>query len=216
MTGGFWPVAAEPVARGGTYGGSAPPAPPVVPFDVRATVISQYANSPVLLALVGDFADWLEPSPLFDQFYNLIWNIATAEGYGLDVWGRIVNVSRVLYIPDEEYLAFEESTNGDTFNHGVFYRGMGATSNYVLSDGAYRRLIYAKALSNVWDGSIQGANRILMQLFPGYRNCYVRDDGGMSQTYVFEQSLSPVDYAIVTQSGALPRPAGVTFSVENG
>ena len=216
MTGAYWPVAEQPVAAGGLFQGSAPPSPAVDAFDIRATVISQYANSPVLLALVDNFSDWLNPAGLLDQFYNLIWNIETAQGYGLDVWGRIVGVSRVIYIPNEQFLGFEESGDNNPFNQGIFFKGYGVTQNYALSDSAYRRLIYAKALSNICDGTIRSINRILMSLFIGYRNCYVYDNGGMSMTYIFEETLSPVDYAIVTQSGVLPTPAGVQATVVNG
>ncbi|HHK8067027.1 TPA: DUF2612 domain-containing protein, partial [Serratia marcescens] len=43
---------------------------------------------------------------------------------------------------------------------------------------------------------------------------YVRNDGGMVMTYVFEFQLSTVELAIVQSSGALPSPAGVTVNIE--
>lgn len=216
MTGGFWPIASNPVATGGLYVGPPYSPPPSDPFDIFATVISQYANSPVLLALVRDFSAWLNPVGLFDQFYDLVWNVETAQGWGLDVWGRIVNVSRVLYIPNEELFGFEESPDSNPFNQGTFYTGTDATKNYALSDNAFRRLIYAKALSNICDGTLPSINKILMMLFPNYRNCYVYENGAMIITYFFEEALSPIDYAIVTQSGVLPTPAGVHAEVSNG
>lgn len=192
--------------------------PGVVPssrFDWFATVLSQYANSPILLSLIENFADCVDPSANFDEFYRLIFNVDTAQGYGLDVWGRIVGVSRVLRLPSAGvYFGFSESIDAYPFDEGIFYGGGSLTNNFALSDEAYRRLILAKALANISDGSIPSINQILINLFADpYGNCYVTDGEDMTMTYTFSTRLSPVDYAIVSQSGVLPRPAGVSVTI---
>lgn len=179
-------------------------------FDVSKTIISQYANSPALRSILEDMAAAVDGATLFNSFYDNIWNLNTANGYGLDVWGRIVGVGRVLRVPtDVDYFGFVESVDGYPFDEGIFYNNLAVTQNFTLADPAFRRLILAKARSNIWDGSILGVNQILMTLFWEYGNCYVDDGLDMTMTYTFETRLSPVDYAIVAQSGVLPRPAGV-------
>lgn len=185
-------------------------------YDWFATVISQYANSPILLKLIENFATYVDPTRAVDEFFRLIWNVDTAQGYGLDVWGRIVGVSRVLFIPitGGEFLGFDEASDAFPFDEAPFYSAGGSlTANFTLSDEAYRRLIFAKALANISDGSIPSINQILINLFSQYGNCYVVDNGDMTLTYTFGSELSPVDFAIVTQSGVLPRPAGVAASI---
>ena len=184
--------------------------PPAFP-DWRKTVISQYDNRPALSAILAMCADALNPAPDFETFHNYIWNLDTAQGYGLDVWGRIVGVSRTLQVQDEKYLGFNQQSPllVGTFGESSFYTGQALTSNYALSDTAYRRLIYAKAAANISDGSVASINGILRALFPGRGNCYVTDNLNMTMTYVFEFTLTPVEVAIVNQSGALPRPSGV-------
>lgn len=185
-------------------------------FDMFATVISQYANSPIILQLVANAGDYIDPTVNFDAFYTYIWNVDTAIGYGLDVLGRIVGVSRVIELagPEDKYLGTEQATPGVfTFNEGIFYGGGGVTNNFALSDNAYRVLILAKALFNICDGSIPAINQILINLFSSYGNCYVTDGEDMTMTYTFGATLSPVDYAIVSQSGVLPRPAGVLATI---
>jgi len=184
-------------------------------FDWFATVLSQYANSPVLLALIENFADYVDPTVNFDAFYALVFDVNTAAGYGLDVWGRIVGVSRILQLPaPSAYFGFSESTDGHSFNEAIFYGGGTLTNNFALSDDAYRRLILAKALANICDGSIPAINQILINLFAGaYGNCYATDGGNMTMTYTFGAALSPVDFAIVSQSGVLPRPVGVSATI---
>jgi len=196
------------------------PVPPDVTtrpaFDWFATVISQYANSPVLLKLIENFATYVDPTRNIDEFFRLLWNVDTAVGYGLDVWGRIVGVSRVLFVPidDGEFFGFDEATDAFPYGQAPFFsRGGALTENFTLSDAAYRRLIFAKALANISDGSIPSINQILVNLFSEYGNCFVVDNLDMTLTYVFGSDLSPVDFAIVTQSGVLPRPAGVAASI---
>lgn len=187
--------------------------------DPMTTVISQYSNAPTLTQLVLNFNSYVDPNANLDLFYNLMWNVATAIGYGLDVWGRIVGVGRVLQVASGVYLGFAESgdaTSEVPFNTGgPFYSGGMTTGNYALSDDAFRLLIYAKALANISNGSIPAINQILLNLFPGRGNCYVTDGGNMSMTYTFHFSpaLSAVEFAIVSQSGVLPKPVGVSATV---
>lgn len=183
-------------------------------FDFRTTIISQYANSPILTLLIENFDQYIDQTQNFEDFFDLIWNVDTAVGYGLDVWGRIVGVTRTLSVSDTVFLGFEQQlpTVG-SFGSGIFYSGNPLTSNYQLTDNAYRTLIFAKALANICDGSIPAINQILLNLFPGRGDCYVTDGQDMTMTYTFEFPLTPVEIAIVGQSGVLPKPVGVAASL---
>jgi hypothetical protein len=180
-------------------------------FDWGATILSQYANSSRIVGVVGAFAEALSQKADIDAFYDMMWNIQTAEGYGLDVWGRIVVVNRVLQI-NSRFVGFAEGNSGsdyDPFNVSPFYAGQGTSSAFALSDDAFRLLILAKALANISSGSIQGINAILQLLFPGRGACYVTDNQNMTMTYTFGFTPTPVEVAIIETSNVLPRPAGV-------
>lgn len=182
--------------------------------DITPTILSQYANSPTLLALLESMNAYLDPGADIDAFYNLVWNVDTARGWGLDVWGRIVGVRRVLDVQQSDVFGFEEATPGSTtFGEGIFYSGGPTSGNVALSDTAYRKLILTKALANICDGSIPAINRVLMLLFEGRGDCYVTDGNDMTMTYTFTFVLTPVERAIVLLSNALPRPAGVASTV---
>lgn len=191
------------------------PIGPIPDFDVWVTILSQYANSPTISQICQNISDCIDPSTNIDSFFDLVWNIATAQGWGLDVWGRIVNVSRTLSVPGgQQYFGTEEALPGSAgFNQQPFFQGQGLTNNFLLADSAYRTLILAKALFNITDGSIKSINQILLNLFPNRGNVYVIDGRNMSMTYYFSFGLSPVELAIVEQSGALPRPSGVSSTV---
>lgn len=214
-----------------------------VPFDVWQTIISQYANSEILTRLIRNLDAYIDQRRNFDNFYKFIWNVDTAQGVGLDIWGRIVGVNRVLNVAEEEYFGFEQASPGvATFGHGPYYSGQTVTNNFRLTDQAYRLLIMAKAAANITNGSIPAINRILMTLFPGRGNCYVTEGTAsagwfgfeqagdahgfgqqpfymgapithMTMTYTFEFPLAPFELAIVQQSGVLPKSTGVATSV---
>lgn len=213
----------------------------ITPFDVWKTVISQYANSEILTQLIQNVAQYVDPTANFDAFYDLVWNVDTAEGWGLDVWGRIVNVSRVLQVAAVSNFGFAEAVGDgiDTFGAASYYAGAPLTTNYSLPDSSYRLLIFAKALANITNCSTPAINQLLLNLFPNRGNCYVADgvpfegsffgfveqqdtlpfgqapffsdspQPNMTIAYVFNFRLSPVELAIVSQSGAIPRPTGV-------
>lgn len=184
-------------------------------LDIGTTIISQYAASPTLRQLIFSLQDYFDQTANFDAFYNLIWNVDTAQGYGLDVWGRIVGVGRVLPVDFNKYFGFDEATtaSADPFNQSPFWNGVPFTGNYALPDAGYRLLIMAKAAANITDCSSPAINRILLNLFPGRGNCYVTDGLDMTMTYTFAFPLNPVEVSIVENSGVLPRPAGVSATV---
>lgn len=174
------------------------------------TIISQYANSLTITQLVRDMESYIDPRADLAAFYDYVWNVETAQGFGLDVWGRIVNVSRELRVTDNPlYFGFSQQTGAYPFNEQPFYVGETTSSVYRLGDDAYRRLILTKALANISATSAPSLNRLLQNLFPGRGRCYVNDLGNMQMRYTFEFYLEPWEIAVLTQSGALPRPAGV-------
>ncbi|MEE2979351.1 MAG: DUF2612 domain-containing protein [Pseudomonadota bacterium] len=186
--------------------------------NVEQTILSQYANSPTLVQLIQNMDGYIDPSADIDAFYNLIWNVDTAVGKGLDIWGKIVGLEngRKLAIPTTEVnLGFSEAGTASAapFDQGVFYSGTPGTQTYVLQDAAFKTLILAKALANITDCSIPSINQLLQNLFAGRGRCYVNDLGNMQMRYTFEFYLQPWEVAIVQQSGVLPRPTGVLASM---
>lgn len=167
----------------------------IPPFDIWETVISQYANSDILTKLITNFAEYIDPTANFEQFFDLIWNVDTAIGYGLDVWGRIVGIGRYLQIPNSDiYFGFCEAhePNYQGFDNGPFYFSHPLTTTYELSDSAYRKLIFAKALSNICDGSIPAINQLLINLFGGIGlpNCYVKEGDPAEPYFGFCESTT--------------------------
>lgn len=185
-------------------------------WDPWAQIVSQYGNSQAIDDLILSFNSAMDQTEIIETLFDCVWNVETAIGIGLDILGRIVGVSRVLKFPGNvNYLGFNEATSFTGFGQGGFYTGGGTTTNFSLSDGDFRTLIFAKAAANITDGSIPSVNQILLTLFKGRGACFVADGLNMSLTYTFKFQLNPVELAIVQQSGVLPTPAGVAVNISS-
>jgi hypothetical protein len=187
--------------------------------NIDQTLISQYAQSPVLTALIDNLSEYFDQSANWNNFYQYVWNIDTAQNWGLDFWGKILGVSRYVEIPiTAEYLGFEGSggtASGYPFGVGVFYSGSTSTQTYALLDPDYRTLLYAKAFANICRTCIPVLNQLMRLLFPGLGDTYCLDNGNMAMTYYLGWVPTPIQLAIVEQSGAVPHPTGVAVSISH-
>lgn len=77
--------------------------------------MKQYAASPVIQKLIEDRDSYFS-TPWQDQFYDMIWNVDTAQGIGLDIWGRIVVIGRNVQI----------DTTDPTFGYYEAWAGSGS------------------------------------------------------------------------------------------
>ncbi len=173
----------------------------------------QYAASPVIQKLVADRGTYF-PNDWQDQFYRVVWNVDTAQGFGLDIWGRIVVIGRNIQVPVEDYFGFSATPQTwGAFGEDGFYMGPVATSTYRLSDPAYRVLILAKALANIARTDARSLNGVIQQLFPNRGRAWVNDLGSMSMRVTFEFALEPWEFSVLTGGGVFPRPAGVGVKI---
>ena len=191
------------------------------------TVLSQYYDSPTIYSMLQSFNDAVDPTTDIAQFYANIWDVNTAVGSGLDIWGAIVNVPRYLQIPgspaylgfDEAYLVAYATTGPQPFGQAPFYNSVSNTTTYYLSDDIYRRLIMVKAAVNISNLSVPNINTFLQYFFgtsvagSPYGVAYVLDNANMSLTYHFNFIPNAWQLAIVQSSGVFPRPAGVLVNV---
>lgn len=186
-------------------------------IDVERTIMSQYANSPTICGLIEGFSECIDPRADIQAFFDYVWNVHTAQNFGLDIWGKIVGVNRSLQITPFPYnFGFDTPLDSFTPFNVAPFRNSAANleQKYVLSDTAYRKLILTKALANISSTTIFSLNKILNKLFPDRGRCYVQDLGDMAIKYVFEFKLQAYEIAIVETSGVMPKPAGVSFTTQ--
>lgn len=177
-------------------------------INIEKTIISQYANSPILLGLIKRMNVALDPTINFDNFYRMIWNVETATGVGLDFWGKVVGVNRHIYMTaDDEFVGF---ANGFTpFSSGSWVNDGEINRKYTLDDETYRKVIMIKAMRNIIYATFPNINKLLQMMFSERGRAYIVKNNTMSARYVFEFTLLPVERAIIRQMDILPRPSGV-------
>lgn len=176
------------------------------------TIQSQYGASVHIRGIVEAFSQAIDPNADINLFYDKIFNLDTAEGVGLDIWGLIVGVPRMMKVDSDEFFGFDGSLL-EPFNQAPFYDENTLGNYYALSDTAYRQLIYYKALSNISESTAESQNRLFSLLFADEvaqgKNLYILPVGVMKIRALFEFYLSSARLAIFKAYGLLNRGAGV-------
>lgn len=179
-------------------------------IDVQKTLLSQYANSPIICSLIESMNEIIDPRYLLSDFYDKVLNVMTAEGWGLDVWARIVGVNRNAPIAtvDVKRMGFDPAYQ--PFNTYPFSDG-GKFSSALLPDEQLRHLIIIKAAANIIYATAPNINKFLLIAFGG-RRAYYKITGHMAAEYVFEFNLDPFERVMVYNLNIMPWPCGVGVS----
>ena len=188
---------------------------------VMPTILRQYIGASKMIAWLELMAAEISIDDFLDSFYENIWDLDTANSYGLDIWGKIVDLSRTMsYQVNEKFFGFKEAlidgettaTDPQPFDQAPFYSKKFNTSGLVvLSDNAYRKAIYMKAMTNITNCTVSSLNSMLMYMFSDSGNAWVERDGANAMSYHFNFTPSASDLAII-QSGILPKPSGAVIS----
>ena len=198
--------------------------PVLTPWQV---IISQYANSPILCSLVTSWFSAVDATEFFDTFFDQIWNIDTATGYGLDVWGRIVggveftrNIPVVSPIP---YVSCDDPNLGlDMPGVDIYAPGDPLTQTIPqrMEDTDFRYLILAVAAANISSGSASATLFALNTFFGPYRSpIFINQGANFIETpmgYLLCQygtPLSLLNLTVLTQNVIPVQQAGVNIEV---
>lgn len=173
------------------------------------TIQSQYGASPHIIGVITGAAKSIDPVKDIQTFYDMIFNPKTAQGVGLDIWGRIVGVNRYLTVDNEDFFGFYGSLL-NPFNQAPFYIH-GDTNHFRLSDEAYRALIFLKAAANIGNATLPSLKQTLTTLFEN--PVLIMNIGEMKVRVVFTFYLSAYERALFSTYGLLNLGAGVGFEL---
>lgn len=169
-------------------------------------MISQYANSPKFVALVNSLRGVFNNAKLISDWFNIVYNIKTAKGFGLDIWGKILNQGR--------NFTYTNQTTGVQTNY--YLEGELTVDGTVFSaeeiEEIYRKVLFMKAMSLITNATEKSLNELLQFYFEG-RRVYVIQYDTMKLRYVFEVPVNKLEKSIFT-SGLLPKPTGVGATFE--
>lgn len=166
---------------------------------------------------VGDFyTDWEKD----------VFNLKTANSFGLSVWAKILGVSRP-YISPQNY-AIDNSTTLRLYNpndetwHSIWLSGAlpalnievrsesqnTQIPNFPLDDETFRKCLLAKLQLLYSNGSVYDINSYLANIFTG-KSVYVQDNYDMTMNIVFSDTPTDADLTIITSPDFSPKVAGV-------
>ncbi len=164
-------------------------------IDVESTIISQYGSSSIIGQLIQNMNDDIDPRADIENFYNAVWNIDTAETWGLDIWGNIIGLGRYVEIPPD------------------LQPIPGNTDTFYIPDEDYRSFLLFKAATNITNCSARSINRLLTNKFIGRGRAYILDTGGMTMRYVFEFLLTYWEKSLFRQGIVVPKTTGVNIDI---
>lgn len=183
------------------------------------TILTQYSASKKLLSIIDTFNQAVSLDDFTDEFIKKVWDLTTCESFGLDMWGKIVGISRYIVAPiDNDSFGFSEADDGSTdypspFNNSPFYGGVQETTNVRLGDDSYRTLIFCKAFANISIATIPDINKFLKILFYQRGRAYCVNYRDMTIGITFEFELAPYEESILTNYEVMPVPSGVLVNI---
>lgn len=156
-----------------------------------SNIQDQYKNTNIetLINGLADLYDKLITQPLND-FYNNIYNLDTASGIGLDLWGEKLNFPRTIRYINEE----TEIENSVT-----------------LQDDEYRLVLQVVSLRIYTKMSVAGINQSLKELFSFYNaDAYTLDNQDMTYVnYIFVWEIPEYLKQAFNNYDLLPHPLAV-------
>lgn len=189
----------------------------------------QFSTANNINRLMDNLLPLLTINPL--DFYTIYFDIDTCEKDGLDNYGRILELSRVISINTATEGVFGFGVQSDypiddkgypqNFNNGYFYNPdyEDLPTQYTMTDFEFRlalRFRYAALTTNL---SLKAINKImnnlLTKLDPAYK-CKVYQSAVMQLTYSFNFNLLPWLKSLFINRNVLPVPAGVTAIILDG
>lgn len=178
--------------------------------DLLRAILWQYEESGRLKTLIQRKQDWVNRvhSAFWSQWYIDVFNIDTANKFGLAVWGRILNIALgVDQPPQPAKISFGFGANHTNFNNGNF--GVLSTSTQPLSLEQQRMLIRMRYFQITCRPTVPEINEFFAYLFAVDGPAYVVDHQDMTMTYVFGFAPSSELQYILQNFDFLPRPSGV-------
>ena len=164
-------------------------------------MISQYANSPKYVTLSNGLVSQFDNYQTIKDWYDVIFNIRTASGIGLDWWGKILNQSRRITYTDSNNQQVDIFLQGEITFEGVTYSAQEI-------ENLYRTILIFRAVSDVGNATIPSLTSLLNVAFSNRGKLFVEEIGVMQIGVVFKFYVNDLEKAIFS-SGIFPKPTGV-------
>ena len=157
--------------------------------DLSKIILWQYDDAVKFKELVANEQEFMDEAvtKFWNDFNVNVFNLATCNTFGLELWGRLLGVARPTYT-----------------DQGVVYE---------YSDEQYRLVLQARIFLLTFDGSVYSLNKFFKMLFPQYPVIII-DNYDMTVTIGFVQEPEDDIKTIFRNQDFLPRPSGVEYIMD--
>lgn len=155
-------------------------------IDLSKVILWQYDDAEKLKSLVNNEQQFMDTAvtQFWEDFNYNVFNLATCNTFGLELWGKLLGVARPTYLDE------------------------GVVVEY--SDEQYRLVLQARIYLLTFDGSGAALNQFFKMLFPEYP-VIITDNLDMTVTIGFVQEPTDEIKTILQNENFLPRPSGTRY-----
>lgn len=183
-------------------------------LDLTQALLWQFNDAGRLQSLIAAKQAWYDDaqSQFWTDWERDVFDLTTANDFGLTVWGAILGIPLISAAPsDEGRPVFGYGTYNENFENGNFGRDPG--SIVTLTTEQKRLILRLRYLQLVTRGAVVDVNAALSLIFADEGECYVLDGLNMTCEYVFKFFPSQAVLFVLENFDVLPRPAGVQFTI---
>lgn len=208
--------------------------------DIEQALIWQYNNAVSLISLTTQKQAWYtdNQSSFWSNWYTNVFNLQTANQFGLSVWAYILGIPLFVNTGSEsldgtQFFGFNQYTSFPTLiNSYENYNGIGPTSDFIQFDNGanfsdrsnseiltveeQRFILQLRYFQLTTRADIVDINAFLNYLYVQKLNLpepfgpiWALDNLNMTMRYVFNYSINPVLLQVLLELDLLARPATV-------
>lgn len=186
--------------------------------DLLRAIIWEYTSATNLQGLLEDKNAWYQQNQteFWNQWIQNVFDLSTANDFGLAVWAKILNQS--IYLNNGP-----DPVSKPTWGFGIYYQNFNNGNFSSLDGNTYqlptetaRLLLQLRYFQLISSGTVPETNRMLKYIFANYGPVYLQDSLDMTQRYVFMFSIPSQLLLLLNNFDVLPRPAGVESSYYQG
>ena len=155
--------------------------------DLSKVILWQYSDAEKLKTIVNGEQEFMDNAvtKFWEDFDRNIFKLSTCNAFGLELWGKLLNVARPMYL-----------------DHGVAHE---------YTDEQYRLLLQARIYVLTFDGSAKALNKFFSMLLPDYP-VIIQDNYDMTVDFYFTTEPPLHIKVLMNNPDFLPRPSGVKYN----
>ena len=184
--------------------------------NLMRAILWQYDNAEALKRIIRGEHEFINRvnCQFWNDFYRDVFNLPTANEFGLAIWSRILDIPLQLEVqPQPDKIAWGFGPFRKNFNNGNF--AVTQASVIGLTVQQKRTILQMRAFNLMMKPTVPNINLMLSRLFAAEGRAWVIDNHNMTMNYFFEFEIPSWLQIALDSFDVLPSPAGVKIVIES-